>query len=67
MAGKVFRHELVVSKAQLNESMKIARLRLSVVDAIRIHGLDSDSGRAELHPLGESVVPVAKPPLDISP
>ena len=56
-----------MSKAQLNESMKIAYLRLSVVDAIRIHGLDSDSGLPGSNAVIKSILPVAKPPLDVSP
>jgi hypothetical protein len=47
--------------------MKIAYLRLSEVDAIRVHGLDSDSGLAGSNAVGKSILPVAKPPLDISP
>jgi hypothetical protein len=55
-----------VSEAQLNKSVKIGRLRLSVVDAIRVHGLDRDSGLAK--PSGaerQSILSFAKPPLDI--
>jgi hypothetical protein len=55
-----------VSKAQLHESVKIFHLRLSVVDAIRVHGLDRDSGLAKTKAAErQSILPFAKPPLDI--
>lgn len=55
-----------MSKTQLDESVKISRFRLSVVDAVCVHRLDRNSGLTEAAAIRERILPFAETPVYIA-